>query len=284
MRLWQKQSKVTLLNHNRPLLTLYRAPNWRAWAAVFLFGAAALSGGFVAATEKPKATTPPAKVAPAPTPALAPASTQVPDWPLGSERAQVTLIEYGSLTCSHCAAFNNEVLPSLKAKYVDTGRVRYVFRAFPTPPIGLAYPMHSLARCAGPQRYHRVVDAFFQQQSRIFEAAQKGRGAKEEVYAIFTAASGMTAAQADSCLQTQSHAEAVNRQSVSGEEMGVEGTPTLFVRTANGVTRLPPPYDAENVGRALDEALAALPPTPKAQPAKPKAKAKPKPKPKAKKP
>jgi len=234
------------------------------------------AGGFAAAKEKPKASATATKAPAVPVP--------VADWPLGSERARVTLLEYGSLTCSHCADFNNQVLPSIKAKYVDTGRVRYVFRAFPTPPMGLSYPMHSLARCAGPKGYHRVLDAFFQKQRQIFDAAQQGTGAKEAVYSVFTEASGMNAAQADICLRTQSFAEAVNQQSLKGEEMGVEGTPTLFIQTAKGVTLVAAPYDVESVSRALDEAIATLPPPKAADPAKAKPKAPSKTKSKAKKP
>jgi len=233
-----------------------------------------MPSNWAVAKEKPKA---PAAKAQAPA-----ASAPVADWALGSERARVTLLEYGSLTCSHCADFNNQVLPRIKATYVDTGRVRYVFRAFPTPPMGLSYPLHSLARCAGPKAYHRVVDAFFQQQKVIFDAAQQGTGAKDVVYSIFTEASGLNAAQADLCLRTQSHADAVNQQSLKGEEMGVQSTPTIFIQTAKGPTLLAPPYDDESVGRALDAALAALPPKPDAKPAK--AKAPIKVKPKAKKP
>ena len=233
--------------------------HWRTRAAVYLIaGLAALvvPSDWAVAKEKPNALAVPAQVA---------------DWALGSERAQVTLLEYGSLTCSHCADFNNQVLPRIKATYVDTGRVRYVFRAFPTPPMGLSYPLHSLARCAGPKAYHRVVDAFFQQQKIIFEAAQKGTGAKDAVYSIFTEASGMNAAQTDVCLRTQSFADEVNQQSLKGEEMGVQGTPTLFTQTAKGVTPLAPPYDVESVSRALESALASLPPKPTAKPAKAKA-------------
>ena len=226
-----------------------------------------MPSNWAVAKEKPKTPAAPAPVA---------------DWAVGSVRAQVTLLEYGSLTCSHCADFNNQVLPRIKATYVDTGRVRYVLRAFPTPPMGLSYPLHSLARCAGPKAYHRVVDAFFQQQKVIFDAAQQGTGAKDVVYSIFTEASGMNAAQADLCLRTQSHADAVNQQSLKGEEMGVQSTPTIFIQTAKGATLLAPPYDDESVGRALDAALAALPPKPDAKPAK--AKAPIKVKPKAKKP
>ncbi len=247
------------MHQSRPLQDCRQAKQWQARAAACLIaGLAALAvpSDWAVAKETPKALSVPAPLA---------------DWALGSERAQVTLLEYGSLTCSHCADFNNQVLPRIKATYVDTGRVRYVFRAFPTPPAGLSYPMHSLARCAGPKAYHRVVDAFFQKQKVIFDAAHQGTGAKDAVYSIFTEASGMNAAQADVCLRTQSIANEVNQQSLKGEEMGVRGTPSLFLQTAKGVTLLAPPYDVESVSRALDSALASLPPKPTTKPAKAKA-------------
>jgi protein-disulfide isomerase len=268
-----------LLHHRHPLLEFGCATRWQArMAACLMVGVTALAvtGGLAEATQKPKVPAETEKAAFVPAP--------ISDWPLGSEQAQVTLLEYGSLTCSHCADFNNYVLPSLKTKYVNTGRVRYVFRAFPTPPLGLAYPMHSLARCAGPKGYHRVLDAFFQQQKVIFEAAQQGKGAKDIVYSVFAEATGMNAAQADSCLRAQTFAEEVNQQLLKGEEMGVEGTPTLFIQTPKGVTRLSAPYDAENVGRALDEALVALPPPSTVRPAQVRLKATTRTKPKAKKP
>ena len=248
------------MHQRRPLQDCRRAKQWQARAAACLMTGLvvlAVPSDWAVAEEKAKAPAAKSQAPAVPAP--------VADWAVGSERAQVTLLEYGSLTCSHCADFNNQVLPKIKATYVDTGRVRYVFRAFPTPPMGLSYPLHSLARCAGPKAYHRVVDAFFQQQKAIFDAAQQGTGAKDVVYSIFTEASGMNAAQADVCLRTQSHADAINQQSVKGQEMGVQGTPTIFIQTAKGVTFLAPPYDVEGVGRALDAALASLPPKPAAK-------------------
>ena len=72
------------------------------------------------------------------------------DMTLGSPKAKVTVIEYASLACSHCAHFNNEVFPEFKAKYIDTGKVRYVYREFYTPPVEVAAAGALIARCAGP--------------------------------------------------------------------------------------------------------------------------------------
>jgi protein-disulfide isomerase len=70
---------------------------------------------------------------------------------MGPENAPVTIIEYASMTCPHCAAFENTVFPKLKEKYIDTGKVRFILREFPLD--GLAAAAFMLARCAGPDKY-----------------------------------------------------------------------------------------------------------------------------------
>ena len=81
---------------------------------------------------------------------------------LGAEDAPITVIEYASLTCPHCAAFHRETFPRLKSDYIDTGRVRYVFRDFPLDQ--LAFRAAILARCAGPKRYLSFVEVLLSQQ------------------------------------------------------------------------------------------------------------------------
>src|SRR5580698_5642937 len=80
----------------------------------------------------------------------------LPDLALGSASAPVTIVEYASMTCSHCAAFHEETWPKLKAKYVDSGKVRFILREFPLDPLAAAGSM--LARCAGPDRRNAIVD------------------------------------------------------------------------------------------------------------------------------
>src|SRR5688572_8278560 len=81
------------------------------------------------------------------------------DMVMGKADAPVTVIEYASVTCSHCANFNATVFPAFKAKYVDTGQVKYVLREFLTPPVPIAAAGFLIARCAGPDKYFGVVDA-----------------------------------------------------------------------------------------------------------------------------
>ena len=86
------------------------------------------------------------------------------DIPLGSETAPVTIIEYASMTCPHCAGFEVGVFPKLKEKYIDTGKVRFIMREYPLDRLAAAAFM--LARCAGPEKYNALVETLFQQQQK----------------------------------------------------------------------------------------------------------------------
>ncbi len=108
--------------------------------------------------------------------ALGPALAQAPgpssgmvEMSLGKADAPVTIIEYASLTCPHCASFHEKTLPELKRDYIDAGKVRLVFRDFPFDEIALRAAM--LARCNGPERYFGFVDVLFKQQAAWSRAA-----------------------------------------------------------------------------------------------------------------
>src|ERR1700760_4511976 len=90
------------------------------------------------------------------------------DMSLGNPTAKVTVIEYASASCPHCAKFNNEVYPAFKAKYIDTGKVFYIFREFLTQPVELAAAAFMLARCAPRGRYFGVIDGMFHAQEEIY--------------------------------------------------------------------------------------------------------------------
>jgi protein-disulfide isomerase len=90
------------------------------------------------------------------------------DMALGSKDAPVTIIEYASMTCPHCAAFTLEVFPKLKSEYIDTGKVRFIFREFPLDQVALA--ASALARCVAKddaQKYFAVIDILFKQQNDL---------------------------------------------------------------------------------------------------------------------
>jgi protein-disulfide isomerase len=90
------------------------------------------------------------------------------DMVIGRDDAPVTLVEYASVTCSHCAQFQAGVFPQLKAKYIDTGKVRYVFREYLSPPNNVAAAGFLLARCAGTDRYFDVVETVMRAQPEMF--------------------------------------------------------------------------------------------------------------------
>ena len=93
------------------------------------------------------------------------------DMAMGSPKAKVTVIEYASVACPHCAAFNNDVFPAFKAKYIDTGKVRYIEREALTGDPTIAAAGFLTARCAGKDKYFQVVDAVYHSQG---EMAQTG--------------------------------------------------------------------------------------------------------------
>jgi protein-disulfide isomerase len=202
---------------------------------------AALCLGVVAAPAHSLAQRAAAPNSPAPAPLM---------WAMGRADAPVTLIEYGSLTCGHCAHFNADVLPVIKRTYIDTGRVRYVFRPFPTPPNDLSLGMHVLTLCAGPARYYGLMDAFFNRQAEVFAAAGGETGPKGTIFAIAEDYGGLTYAQSESCLLDQSRQTQVLASAQAGMLAGVRMTPTLFVNgtIVNG-------HAAPEVTAAIEAAL-----------------------------
>jgi protein-disulfide isomerase len=153
---------------------------------------------------------------------------------LGKADAPVTIVEYASLTCGHCASFHTGTLPELKKKYIETGKVRLVFREFALNQLDAA--VYMLTRCAlnadgkagegvDQARYFALIDVFFQQQ----RTWAFGGNPLEAVTAI-TRQAGMTQAQFEACLNNQSILDALNAtRERAASAFGVESTPTFFV-------------------------------------------------------
>lgn len=146
------------------------------------------------------------------------------DMTLGNPDAKVTVIEYASASCSHCARWNEEVWPSFKTKYVDTGRVNYVFKEFITPPPELASAAFLTARCAGKDKYFSVLDAVFRAQSTIFQTGDY-RG---ELLRIANSA-GLSEEEFTACVRDDKALEALNARIESAVKDGITGTPTFIV-------------------------------------------------------
>lgn len=149
----------------------------------------------------------------------------LPDNVLGSETAPVTIIEYSSMTCPHCANFHKEILPGLKEKYIDTGKVRYIIREFPLD--NLAAAAFMLARCSGPKKYFPVVEAFYAKQ-QVWAFGKEGT----PVDRLFDMAkqAGFSKANFDKCLSDQKLLDGIVATRERGSKtFGVSSTPTFFV-------------------------------------------------------
>src|SRR5215208_3225898 len=150
----------------------------------------------------------------------------------GPADAKVTIIEYASMTCPHCAAFHKETYPALKSRYIDSGKVRYVLREFPLDPLATAGFM--LARCDGEQKYYPIVDMLFQNQ-RAWAGSDKPLDALRQMMRQ----AGFSQEKFDSCLKDQKLYDAVNAVKNRGlETLKVESTPTFFINGQRHVGNL----------------------------------------------
>ena len=141
----------------------------------------------------------------------------------GPADAKVTIIEYASLTCSHCAAFHQTTYPELKKRYIDTGKVRFILREFPLDPLATAGFM--LARCDGEAKYYPVVDMLFQQQ-RAWAFTEKPLDALRQMMRQ----AGFSQEKFDSCLRDTKLYEAINAVKNRGlDTFKVDSTPTFFI-------------------------------------------------------
>ncbi|MFJ5489108.1 DsbA family protein [Hansschlegelia beijingensis] len=141
----------------------------------------------------------------------------------GKADAPVTIIEYASLTCGHCAQFAAKTYPALKEKYIDTGKVRFILREFPLDPLAAAGFM--LARCAGDDKFFPVVELMFREQ-RQWAYAEKPVEALQNLSKQL----GFTQESFQACLTNQELLDGVNAVRQRGvEKFGVNSTPTFFI-------------------------------------------------------
>jgi protein-disulfide isomerase len=145
----------------------------------------------------------------------------LPEQALGSEDAPVTIVEYASMTCSHCATFHVRTYPALKEKYIDTGQVRLIMREFPFDPRAEAGFM--LARCAD-DKYFAMVDVLFKQQNN-WAPVQDARTALFNIAKL----AGFSQESFEACLTNQQLLDDVRTVRARGAEFGVNATPTFFI-------------------------------------------------------
>jgi protein-disulfide isomerase len=163
----------------------------------------------------------------APRPMLAEAKTVLQitkdDRILGNPEAPITIVEYASLTCPHCAHFANDVLPELKKEWIDTGKAKLVLRDFPLDEPALRAAM--IARCAPPERYYAFADTFFSAQEKWVRS-----GDYRETLARLAKLGGMGQAEFDTCIKnTELENKIVEGRLKASQELEVSSTPTFFI-------------------------------------------------------
>jgi protein-disulfide isomerase len=148
---------------------------------------------------------------------------------LGKADAPVTVIEYASMTCGHCADFTVKTFPELKKRYIDTGKVRFIFREFPLDPLAAAGFM--LARCSAKDAGAQASDKYFALVDALFAEQKKWVVAKPIPPLMeFAKQAGFTEQSFEACLTNQELLEGIEKvRSQAAEKFGVNSTPTFFI-------------------------------------------------------
>jgi protein-disulfide isomerase len=173
-----------------------------------------------------------------------------PEYAMGNPKAKVTVVEYASASCPHCARFDVQQFPALKTKYIDTGKVRYIFREFLTPPEQLAAIGFMLARCAGEAKYWTVVDQFFHDQTEIYTTRQV-----QSVVLRIAQSVDLTEPQVEACIDSKPALDALNARMHAALDAKINSTPTFLI---NGVEFHEAPgkeVDLADLSAAIDPLL-----------------------------
>ncbi|QTC90038.1 DsbA family protein [Brevundimonas goettingensis] len=176
------------------------------------------------------------------------------DMALGAaEGAKVTVIEYASPTCPHCALWQKNTWPGFKARYVDTNKVRYIFRELPTPPQDVATAGILLARCAGPDKYFDVMHELLASQDEWRSGALSPNASLVKTAQAF----GFSQEQYTACITNPDNIAALEKRIQAATADGVQGTPTFKV---NGKDVITPGSDEGthlvDLAKAIDAELA----------------------------
>jgi len=188
-----------------------------------------------------------------PRPALAAAgdaakelAVQPSDRILGKADAPITIIEYASLTCPHCAHFDVTVLPKLKEKWIDTGKAKLILRDYPLDEPALRAAM--VARCAPADRFYPLIDTFFAQQEQ-WVTSRDYRAALEKLVKL----GGMSEKEFKACISDKKLEDQVAQSRLTAsQQLGVDATPTFFI---NGKK-----FDGAPTVEAFDQALSGAAP------------------------
>ncbi len=186
-----------------------------------------------------------------PSSAAAPDAVQMAQaeaWPddrsIGSADAPVTMIEYASLTCPHCASFHNETLPKLKRAYIDTGKVRLIYRDFPID--ALAFRAAILTRCVEPERYFGMLEVLFGGQDG-WSRAKDPMAALRRIGRL----AGIGPEKFDACMEDKKIGDGIlSRRIKASREHDVNTTPT-FIINGRKVTGARPYEEFDKILRSL---------------------------------
>ena len=145
------------------------------------------------------------------------------DFILGMDTAPITVIEYASLTCPHCAQFHQNALPTIKKNFIETGKIRYVYRDFPLDQLALSASM--IAQCGGRDRYFAFIDTLFAQQSN-WAHDPKPFAALSRIARL----GGLSQAKFDECIKNKDIADAILKKRLDGDKIfGINSTPTIII-------------------------------------------------------
>lgn len=201
------------------------------------------------ATTTATTTAAPATTAAAPSATESSVVSKVPDMVLGQADAPVTMIEYASFTCPHCANFHNDVFEQVKKNYIDTGKVRFVYREVYFDKFGLWGAI--MARCGGPEKYFGISDILFTKQ-REWLASGTEQGIADALRTIGLSA-GLTDDQIKACMADQDQAKAmVETYQKNATADAIQGTPTFII---NG-EKLSGEMSFDEMAKVIDAKLA----------------------------
>ena len=176
---------------------------------------------------------------------LASVDDMLADRILGDPAAPVTILDYSSMTCPHCASFHNETLPRITEEYIDTGKARLIFRDFPFGVLAKAAAM--VSRCVDKDSYYGFLTVLFRSQDQWSQS--KEPALELERMARFA---GLSKADFEACLSNQALVKGIEENAAKAhEEFGIESTPTFFIngKEITGAA----PFDQFKT--AIDEAL-----------------------------
>jgi len=157
--------------------------------------------------------------------AIVPVEEALSEMSMGPDNAPVTMIEYSSLGCPHCAAFHRDTLPKIKKEYIDTGKVKLVFKDFPLSFHEQAMPAALAAECAGEQgNYWEMHDKLFGEQSRWVDNPKA-----DDVLKQFADELGLDTKQFNECYDSRKYEDEINADMQEGIAAGVQGTPAFFI-------------------------------------------------------